>query len=213
MKFIDLSHPITEAMPVYPGTQPPVIAPCCSHETEGFMEHKLSMFTHTGTHIDAPLHLFKDGRSLDQFSINHFIGPAIKFQLPPNCSADDQMALFNTRSSELAEADFILIQTNWSDYWGKARYYADFPVLCHEVMSLLIAQAPKGVGLDAISADPVDTTRFENHRRLLENDILIIENLTNLSLLPNSGFSFSCIPLKINNSDGAPVRAVASIET
>lgn len=67
MKVIDLTHTITEHMPVYPGTEPPKFRPANTYEKDGFKETKISMFSHTGTHADPPAHLFPDRTTLDQF--------------------------------------------------------------------------------------------------------------------------------------------------
>ena len=67
MKVIDLTHTIQEGMPVYPGTEPPVFEPANSYEIDGFRETRISMFTHTGTHIDPPAHLFAGRTTLDSF--------------------------------------------------------------------------------------------------------------------------------------------------
>ena len=67
MKVIDLTHTITEHMPVYPGTGPPKVRPANTYEKDGFKETKISMFSHTGTHADPPAHLFPERTTLDQF--------------------------------------------------------------------------------------------------------------------------------------------------
>ena len=77
MKAIDLTHIITEDMPVYPGTEPPKLTPANSYEKDGFKETLLSLYTHTGTHIDPPAHIFPDGRTLDEFPPEQFIGKAL----------------------------------------------------------------------------------------------------------------------------------------
>ena len=77
MKAIDLTHIITEDMPVYPGTEPPKLTPANSYERDGFKETLLSLYTHTGTHIDPPAHIFPDGRTLDEFPPEQFIGKAL----------------------------------------------------------------------------------------------------------------------------------------
>ena len=77
MNLIDLTHPISEDMPVYPGTEPPVIVTGCTVAEDGFFEKKITLFSHTGTHIDAPAHLLEDGRTLDYFPVDRYVGPAI----------------------------------------------------------------------------------------------------------------------------------------
>ena len=77
MRVIDLTHTIREKMPVYPGTEPPVLAPANSYERDGFKETKLTFFSHTGTHMDPPAHLFPGRTTLDQFPPEQFIGRAL----------------------------------------------------------------------------------------------------------------------------------------
>ena len=77
MKVIDLTHTIKENMPVFPGTEPPKLAPASTFETDGFRETLLTMFSHTGTHMDAPAHVREDGITLDKFPADKFVGKAI----------------------------------------------------------------------------------------------------------------------------------------
>lgn len=65
MKVIDLTHVIESTMPVYPGTEPPTFEPANTYEKDGFKETRISMFTHTGTHMDPPAHLFRDRTALE----------------------------------------------------------------------------------------------------------------------------------------------------
>ena len=77
MKVIDLTHVIKEDMPVYPGTEPPRLEPANTYEKDGFKETRISMFSHTGTHMDPPAHLFPGRITLDQFPPEQFIGRAV----------------------------------------------------------------------------------------------------------------------------------------
>ena len=77
MKAIDLTHFIAEDMPVYPGTEPPKLAPANTYEKDGFKETLMTMFTHTGTHMDPPAHLFEGRTTLDKFPVEQFVGKAL----------------------------------------------------------------------------------------------------------------------------------------
>lgn len=77
MKVIDLTHTIRENMPVYPGTEPPKLSPTSSYESDGFKETLLQMYTHTGTHMDPPAHIFSGRTTLDEFPVDQFIGKAL----------------------------------------------------------------------------------------------------------------------------------------
>lgn len=204
MRIIDLTHLITEKMPVYPGTERPKLLPANTVEEDGFRETLLTVFSHTGTHMDAPLHLFAGRAGLDSYPADKFIGSLMLV----DCRAS--MKLIETDIIDIRkadDADFLLFYTGWDRYWNKSGYFSGFPVCSEGVIDYCVSSGKKGVGFDTISADPVGS--LENHRRLLENDVLIIENLTNLGELLNGSFLFSAMPLKFEKSDGAPVRAIA----
>ena len=74
MKMLDLTHCITPEMPVYPGTEPPRLTAACTMEKDGFRETLLEMYSHTGTHMDAPAHMLPSGRTLDDFPAETFAG-------------------------------------------------------------------------------------------------------------------------------------------
>ena len=77
MKVIDLTHTISEDMPVYPGTEPPKLQQANTYEVDGFKETLMSMYSHTGTHMDPPNHLFADRTTLDAFPAEQFVGKAL----------------------------------------------------------------------------------------------------------------------------------------
>ena len=77
MRVIDLTHTIKEDMPVYPGTDTPKLIPANSYEKDGFRETLLQMYSHTGTHMDPPAHLYAGRTTLDRFPTEQFIGKAL----------------------------------------------------------------------------------------------------------------------------------------
>ena len=156
MKVIDLTHTIRENMPVYPGTEPPKLIPASSYESDGFKETLLQMYTHTGTHMDPPAHIFSGRTTLDEFPVDQFIGKALVID-------------------------------------------------CRELK--------EGIGFDVIGLDPISDEKLIRHHRLFEEKgIVNIENLKNLNLCGTDLFWFSCFPLKVENCDGSPIRAVAWFE-
>ncbi|MBB6481564.1 cyclase family protein [Spirochaeta isovalerica] len=212
MKLIDLTHTLSEDMPVYPGTEKPVFLKGNTIEEDGFAEKKITMFSHTGTHMDAPAHLMAGRPSLDDFPIDKFSGRACLFDFSGQDSKTIDIADLTVIEPVLEHCDFLLIRTGWDRFWGTEQYFSDFPVLTEQA-ALWLSKVPlKGIGIDAISVDPVETTDFTVHRKLLNKNFVIIENLTNLDRLPEYGFSFSAYPLKIQSADGSPVRAVAAVE-
>lgn len=214
MTVLDLTHTIRENMPVFPGTQGPRLTPASSYEKDGFKETLVAFYTHTGTHADPPAHLFPGRTTLDRFPASQFIGKALVIDcrgLEPG-GAVTKAAL--TPYGGLPEqADFLLFNLGWDKKWGTDAYYTGFPCLDDALLDLIISRPYKGIGFDAISIDPVEDASLRRHRRLFaEADILNLENLKNLEQCGRGLFWFSCFPLKLENCDGAPVRAVAWFE-
>jgi kynurenine formamidase len=211
MKLVDLTHPISEDMPVYPGTEQPVIITGCSIEETGFLEKKITFFSHTGTHIDAPAHMLKDHSTLNMLPIDHFYGPALLLDFADFTTNSIGVNDLEPYQTTLKEVDFLVLHTGWSQYWGLAKYFSNYPVLSVEAALWLRSFNLKGFGSDTISADTADTHHFPVHKALLQNNMIIIENLTNLEDLTCTRFELSCFPLNIEEADGSPVRAVARV--
>ena len=85
----------------------------------------------------------------------------------------------------------------------------DYPVLSNGACKWLASFDLKGIGVDTISVDVMDSKKMENHQTILKKEMLIIENLTNLNRLTRDKFLFTCFPIKFQNSDGSPIRAIA----
>lgn len=209
MKLFDLTHPISPGMPVYPGTEPPVFITGCSIDEIGFLEKKITLYSHTGTHIDAPAHLLKGHNTLDMLAIEHFYGPAFLLNFADFTAKSIEIKELEPYREKIQAAEFLLLYTGWSRYWGSEKYFADYPVLSLEAAHWLSSFNLKGFGLDTISADTVDSQEYPVHKALLQKNIIIIENLANMVELPCRDFDFSCFPLSFADADGSPVRAVA----
>lgn len=214
MKVVDLTHVITETMPVYPGTEPPRFEPANTYEKDGFKETKLSIFTHTGTHMDPPAHLYPNRTTLDQFPADQFIGKAIAIDCRGLNKGElitlDQLTPYGDK---ISQADFLLFNLGWDKRWGTSSYFENYPCLGEDVLAMIIAGNYKGIGFDVIGLDPIADVNLTRHKKLfLKNDIVNIENLCNLEQCGNDLFWFSCFPLKINRCDGSPIRAVAWFE-
>ncbi len=211
MQIFDLTHTISAHMPVYPGTEPPVFITGCSIDEIGFLEKKITLYSHTGTHMDAPAHLIKGSKTLDQLPVEHFYGKAFLLDLADIETQTIGIKELEPHQDTIEQIEFLMIHTGWSRYWGLERYFSDYHVLSLEAAQWLSRFNLKGVGLDTISADEPDSQDFPVHKALLRNDTIIVENLMNLEKLPCHQFIFSCFPLSFEDADGSPVRAVAMI--
>ena len=109
MKVIDLTHTIKENMPVYPGTDTPKLMPANTYEKDGFKETLMQVYTHTGTHMDPPAHLYAGRTTLDQFPPDQFIGKALVIDCRDlNEGEPITMDLIRIHGSKAEEADFLL---------------------------------------------------------------------------------------------------------
>lgn len=214
MKVIDLTHTIKEDMPVYPGTDTPKFIPANSYEKDGFKETLLQMYTHTGTHMDPPAHLFAGRTTLDKFPAEQFIGKALVIDCRDLEEGQSISMDYINQSREKAEAaDFLLFNLGWDKRWGTDSYFGDYPCIDDSVLEFILAGTYKGIGFDVIGLDPIADENLTRHKKLFaECDIVNIENLKNLDQCGEDLFWFSCFPLKLDNCDGSPIRAVAWFE-
>lgn len=211
MRVIDLTHAIRENMPVYPGTEPPKFFQANSYEKDGFKETLLQIYTHTGTHIDPPAHLFADGTTLDRFPAEQFIGKALVIDCRDLMEGEAiTMRCIRKYGEKACKADFLLFNLGWDKRWGAKDYFGDYPCVDDEALDFIIQGDYKGIGFDVIGLDPISDAALTRHKKLFQTrDIVNIENLKNLELCGGDLFWFSCFPLKLENCDGSPVRAVA----
>lgn len=209
MIVIDLSRVIEETMPVYPGAEPPRIADVSTIARAGYAEKSLSLYSHTGTHLDAPGHVLEGAPRLDEVRAGQFIGPGRVLDVSAFRGRTVEVADLEKRGTDLREGDYVLLHSGWARFWGDNRYYVGYPVLSEPAARWLTRFRLRGIGVDMISVDSLGSTAMANHRIFLENKMTIVENLTGLEALIGKSFLFSCLPLKLAAADGSPVRAVA----
>jgi kynurenine formamidase len=209
MKVTDLTHVIYSDMPVFPGTEQPLLEKVKALENEGYREAKISMYSHTGTHIDAPAHMLSQGPFLDDLAVEHYIGKAVILDFSTGGMELIDLASLKPYEEKIKKVEFLIIKTGWSKYWGDKKYFEDFPSLSEEAAKWLSEFNLKGIGVDAASIDAIKSTTFAVHKIFLQKNILIIENLTNLDSLGKEYFVLSVLPLKNKNAEGSPVRAVS----
>jgi len=206
--FIELTHKMEEEMPVYPGTEKPVFDKSFTIEKNGFAETQVRMFSHTGTHMDAPAHMVLGGKTLDEYPVEHFIGDAYMLDLTNGVPGIREL---EADAALIEKSDFIIMKTGWSKKWGMESYFNDFPVLSEELLDYLLQFDIRGFGVDAISVDPVSTTTFDNHMKMFAKECTIVENLKNLESIPQKNFKIIMLPLLTKDSDGFSARVVAEV--
>lgn len=205
--FYDISLPISPSMPVWPGD------PCIRIDQTSSIRHgdvcnisRLEMGTHTLTHVDAPRHITDRGLPVNQLPLNILIGPALVVEprLQGNLITATDLGELGIRGSER-----LLIKTRNSDLWmgGPYEFESDFIALSRDAAHWLLARGIKLVGVDYLSIEAFDAQELEVHHTLLEGGVVILEGL-NLSQVPEGRYQLICLPLKVQDGDGAPARVV-----
>ena len=157
---------------------------------------------HAGTHIDAPLHMQENKSYISDYPIERFIGNVALLDVRGETIIDVKDEYY----INIKENDIVLLFTGWDNFYGKEEYYTEHPVVSRELAELLIKKKIKMLGMDMPSPD---RDNYEIHNVLFENDIFLLENLTNLNkLLYNEEIQLFAQPLKVQ-SEASLVRAVA----
>lgn len=204
---VDLTHPVTTGMPVFPDDPEVCVHEVASVGQDGCSVRSLALGTHTGTHVDAPSHTVVGGRTIDQVTPDELTGDAVVLHVPDLAPGE---VITPGRLGEVPSARIVLIATGWDRYWGTGRYL-ECPVLGVDACERLLGAGVHVLGMDTPSPDPVHGAGLPVHDLLLVNDHLILENLRGLTGLPASPsrVEFCALPLPVLGGDGSPVRALA----
>lgn len=201
----DLTHTIEQGMPIYPGDPPVTLRPKRDPQTE-ILTTDLSLGSHTGTHLDTPLHFFRQTLNVSQIELARLCGKALCI---PATAIGKEIHLNAKQLDRLkvVGATWILLATGFDAFWRKPGYFTNHPYLSLATARQLVKIGIKGVGIDCPSVDAPGRI-LPVHQLLLKNDILIVENLTGLVPLKDQLVQLFVLPLKIA-AEGAPVRAIA----
>lgn len=198
MKIIDLTQLMTASMPVYPGTEPPHLTVANTYETDGFRETLLSFFSHTGTHMDAPFHLFGDRTKLNEMPAAQFVGKALVISCMRMAQARKSAwkPLLPSAGLRMRRIFFFSIPVG-AGIGAKRNISGTIPFPLRRSAAMRWKAGKKGLGFDTIGIDPIADEGLTRHRLLLsQRDIVIIENLTNLDKIGGGLFLFAALPLK-----------------
>ncbi len=200
-------------MITYKGLPAPVICDYLSreesrqHYSEGteFQIGKIEMVANTGTYLDSPFHRYADGADLSQLSLSavaNLDGIVIRAG-DSGRQAIDASVFQNVDVRDKA----VLVQTGWDAYWGTEQYFVGHPFLTQDAAQFLASNGAKLVGIDSLNIDDIRDTTRPVHSILLKAGIPIVEHLCNLSALPETGFKFFAVPVKVKGMGTFPLRA------
>ncbi|MPZ14462.1 MAG: cyclase family protein [Chloroflexi bacterium] len=204
-EWIDVSIPLRAGMVHWPGDPEVSIERVLDMERGGPCNvSSISIGSHTGTHMDPPFHYVRDGASLDAMPLDATVGPARVIEIrDPVSVRREELA-----NHELASGERVLFKTrNSSRCWETDDFLEDFVYISLEGARYLADRGVRAVGIDYLSVGGFHADGEAIHRALLEAGIWIVEGL-NLARVQPGIYELVCLPIKIQNSDGAPARAM-----
>lgn len=204
MKIYDISLPLCEALPVYPGDTPFKLEFLLRIEQGGHCNLSwLTMGSHSGTHVDAPYHFESQGKRVEEVDISLLVGPARVLELAP-CTSIGKEELERAGAQE---AERLLFKTTNSTLWSRREFQPDYVYLTPEAARYLADTQVKLVGIDYLSLEAYQSQDHAAHHILLSRGIVILEGL-NLQGIAAGDYTLVCLPLKIKGAEGAPARAI-----
>lgn len=217
MRLVDLSHTVHDGLVTYKGLPPPLICDFLSreaskaHYADGttFQIGTIELCSNTGTYLDSPWHRYEDGPDLSELdleSVAHLDG--VKVTVDPAGSVIDADAFDGVDVAGRA----VLVETGWSRRWNTEAYYEGHPFLTEAAAVRLRDGGARLVGIDTYNIDDVAGGERPVHTVLLGAEVLIVEHMTNLEELPDAGFRFYAVPVKVRGMGTFPVRAFAEVD-
>ncbi len=205
MKLIDISVPVNEKSPQWPGDPGIKVKPIFNHKNDGFHLTQITLHSHAGTHIDVPYHFYADGLKLKDIPLEKFFISAKVVEY----SGTNHISQEFIETLDLNDVQAILFKTKNSRWWQNPNepFHKDFIALDQSAALASVNKELTLVGIDYFSIEAYESVDHEVHQILLENNILILENL-NLSDVELGNYQLVCFPLKIESDDAGLVRAV-----
>ncbi len=207
MKIYDITLTVTPRLAVWPG-DPQVVLERLSKMEDGANNNvsRLATSVHAGTHVDAPYHFLREGKTIEDLSLDVLIGPAQVVELPEDVTLITAEALQKVGIEIGTER--LLLKTSNSRFWTRQdpEFQTEFVAVSPDGADYLVKQGVKLVGIDYLSVAPYHESR-PTHEILLGASLIVLEG-ADLSKVPAGRYELYCLPMKLGGSDGAPTRAV-----
>ena len=211
MRIIDLTHAMTNGMPVMAGITPPEFRDLADVATDGYAMSQYTFINHTGTHVDAPAHLIAGGASLDDIPLDWLVTDAVTIDLTGHDPGPVGPADLGAALDQVRPGDIVLLRSDNAANWGTDAYWHGWCYPDAAATQALIGRGVSGVGFDGPSADPVDSVDFELHQMWLGAGKIIIENLAGLAELP-ARCRIVIAPAEGAQGERGPARVLAFLD-
>lgn len=212
-RLIDLSHTIEDGLITYKGLPAPIVCDFLKREDSEphyasgtqFQIARIDMVVNSGTYVDAPSHRYADGKDISELPLVSLanLETVVVHRDYHQGRATDALAFQNVD----VEGKAVLIHTGWSEHWNTEQYFENHSFLTEDAAIYLRDHGAVFVGIDSLNIDDTTVGSRPVHTILLKHEIPICEHLTNLGALPDSGFKFFAVPVKVKAVGSFPVRA------
>jgi kynurenine formamidase len=229
VRVIDLTHAINDHLPPWPGDKKSFEArPNASIGRDGFFTRSFWMLEHYGTHLDAPAHFAAGKMTVDEIPAERLVGPAVVLDVRNEFAShaagvrDYRVPIEAIKKWESAHGSvqagaIVLLRTGCASHWLDADRYRGldaagtmhFPGFSVGAVQYLISKRISGIGADTMSVDPGDSEDYAVHHLALGSDLFHVENLADLSALPESGAWLIVAPIKLEGGSGGACRVFA----
>lgn len=224
-RVLDLSYAISDKLVPWPGDEKFFEAKVnASVEKNGYFTRSFWMLEHYGTHLDAPAHFPPGKTTVDQIPVKQLFGPAVVMDVRAESGKDADYQLSTARIEEwekqhgrIPEGSIVLLRTGWASRWPDVQKYRNqdaqgkmhFPGFSAEAAKLLIGRKVSGLGCDTLSIDYGASSEYAVHHLSLGAGLYHLENLADISELPEMGAFLVVAPIKLEGGSGGPVRVFA----
>lgn len=224
-KVLSLSHTITPTIPLWPGDPPVEFETVATIEQNGYFLRRFSMGEHSATHMNAPNTFFLQGRSIDEYSPESLIAPAVVIDVTAQVARNNDYVIsvadvmaWERQHGAIRAGSLVLFYTGFQNYWNDpARFFnmdanggLHFPGVGGDTTAYLLRERRiAGVGIDTHGVDPGQDQLFGTNTQVLANNGIILECLNNLDRLPPEGTTVIIGALALKGGSGSPVAVFA----
>jgi kynurenine formamidase len=223
-KVVDLTHAYDGAFPTYDGAPGITYEPAVAYTPGGYQLWKLTIFEHTGTHIDAPLHFTEAGTSVDALPVEQLMCPLCVIDIKAK-AADDANAMvmpedidaWVSANGEIPAGALVAMNSGWAPKVGDTAFRNTpdgklaFPGFSKAACDVLAERGVAAIGVDTLSLDPGNSADFAVHYSWLPGGRYGIENLANLDAVPAVGATVFVGAPKHKGGTGGPARVMAVV--
>jgi kynurenine formamidase len=224
-RVLDLSYAINDKLVAWPGDEKVFEAKVnASVEKNGYFTRSFWMLEHYGTHLDAPAHFPPGQSTVDQIPAEQLFGPAVVIDVRAESVRDADYHLaaarvedWEKRHGRIPEGAIVLLRTGWASRWPNVQKYRNqdaqgkmhFPGFSVEAVKLLMERKVSGLGCDTLSIDPGASSDYAVHHLALGAGLYQVENLADMSELPETSAFLIVAPIKLEGGSGGPARVFA----